>query len=111
MKITKRADLITPFYVMELLERAKAMEANGEDIIHMEVGEPDFTTPQQVRDEAIKAIAGGQTFYTHSLGIAELRQKISMHYEKREGLFSLPGPYHHNEWNIRGLSSSCRSTP
>jgi aspartate/methionine/tyrosine aminotransferase len=90
MKITKRADLITPFYVMELLERAKAMEANGEDIIHMEVGEPDFTTPQQVRDEAIKAIAGGQTFYTHSLGIAELRQKISTHYEKREGLFISP---------------------
>ena len=90
MKTTKRADLITPFYVMELLERAKAMEANGEDIIHMEVGEPDFTTPQQVRDEAIKAIAGGQTFYTHSLGIAELRQKISMHYEKREGLFVSP---------------------
>ena len=77
MKITKRADLITPFYVMELLEKAKEMEARGEDIVHMEVGEPDFTTPQQVKDGAIKAITQGQTFYTHSLGVAELRQKIA----------------------------------
>jgi aspartate/methionine/tyrosine aminotransferase len=90
MKITKRADLITPFYVMELLEKAKEMEAHGEDIIHMEVGEPDFTTPQQVKDEAIKAIAQGQTFYTHSLGVAELRQKIAAQYEKRAGLFVSP---------------------
>ena len=90
MKITKRADFITPFYVMELLEKAKGMEARGENIIHMEVGEPDFTTPQVVKDEAIKAIAGGQTFYTHSLGIAELRQKIAAQYAKREGLFVSP---------------------
>lgn len=75
---------------MELLEKAKEMEAQGEDVIHMEVGEPDFETPQHVKDEAIKAIAGGQTFYTHSLGVAELRQKISTHYEKREGLFVSP---------------------
>jgi aspartate/methionine/tyrosine aminotransferase len=90
MKISKRAGLITPFYVMELLEKAKEMEARGEDVIHMEVGEPDFTTPQQLKDEAIRAIVGGQTFYTHSLGVAELRQKISTHYEKREGLFISP---------------------
>jgi aspartate/methionine/tyrosine aminotransferase len=90
MKITKRADLITPFYVMELLEKAKEMEAQGEDIIHMEVGEPDFTTPQLVKDEAIKAIISGETYYTHSLGIAELRQKISTYYKKREGLTVSP---------------------
>lgn len=90
MKITKRADLITPFYVMELLEKAKEMEAQGEDIIHMEVGEPDFTTPKQVKDEAIKAISEGQTFYTHSLGVAELRQKIAAQYEKQDGLSISP---------------------
>jgi aspartate/methionine/tyrosine aminotransferase len=90
MKITGRADLITPFYVMELLEKAKAMEAQGEDIVHMEVGEPDFTTPQMVKDEAIKAIISGETYYTHSLGITELREKISTFYKKGEGLTISP---------------------
>ena len=75
---------------MELLEKAKEMEARGEDIIHMEVGEPDFTTPQLVKDEAIKAIISGETYYTHSLGITELRQKISTFYEKSEGLTISP---------------------
>jgi len=90
MKITGRADLITPFYVMELLEKAKEMEAQGEDIVHMEVGEPDFTTPQMVKDEAIKAIISGETYYTHSLGITELRQKISTFYKKSKGLTISP---------------------
>jgi aspartate/methionine/tyrosine aminotransferase len=90
MKITKRADFITPFYVMELLEKAKEMEAQGEDIIHMEVGEPDFTTPQLIKDEAIKAIISGETYYTHSLGVAELRQKIATFYKKGEGLTISP---------------------
>lgn len=90
LRITERATKINPFYVMELLEKAKEMEAQGEDIIHMEVGEPDFTTPQLVKEEAIKAIISGETYYTHSLGIAELRQKIATNYEKREGLFISP---------------------
>jgi aspartate/methionine/tyrosine aminotransferase len=90
LKIAERAKQITPFYVMELLEKAKEMEARGEDIVHMEVGEPDFTTPQQVKDEAIKAITQGQTFYTHSLGVTELRQKIAAQYEKRDGLSISP---------------------
>jgi aspartate/methionine/tyrosine aminotransferase len=90
LRIAERAAKITPFYVMELLEKAKAMEARGENIIHMEVGEPDFATPQPVKDEAIRAIAEGQTYYTHSLGVAELRQRISMYYEKREDLSVSP---------------------
>ncbi|MGD9578604.1 MAG: aminotransferase class I/II-fold pyridoxal phosphate-dependent enzyme, partial [Syntrophorhabdus sp.] len=90
MKVTKRAASVTPFYVMELLEKAKEMEAQGEDIIHMEVGEPDFTTPQLVKDKAIKAIISGETYYTHSLGITELRQKIATFYEKSEGLAISP---------------------
>jgi aspartate/methionine/tyrosine aminotransferase len=75
---------------MELLEKAKEMEAQGEDIVHMEVGEPDFTTPQMVKDEAIKAIISGETYYTHSLGITELRQKISTFYKKSKGLTISP---------------------
>lgn len=80
MKITDRANRIAPFYVMELLEKARAMEERGEDIVHMEVGEPDFATPQLIKDGAARALARNQTFYTHSLGIRELREKISEHY-------------------------------
>jgi len=84
MKITERAGKIAPFYVMELLEKAKAMEARGEDIIHMEVGEPDFATPPSIKEEAIRAIRDNRTFYTHSLGLPELREKIAEYYERVE---------------------------
>jgi aspartate/methionine/tyrosine aminotransferase len=84
MKITERAEKIAPFYVMELLEKAKAMEARGEDIIHMEVGEPDFATPLSIKEEAIRAIRDNRTFYTHSLGLPELREKIAEYYERIE---------------------------
>ena len=80
MRITKRASEITPFYVMELLEKAKEMEAKGEDIVHMEVGEPDFPSPAPVKEEAIRAINENRTFYTHSLGLPELRERIARYY-------------------------------
>ncbi len=86
MKITKRAEKIAPFYVMELLEKAKAMEARGESIVHMEVGEPDFPTPLAVKEMAIKAIEENRTFYTHSLGIPELRNRIAKYYESVENV-------------------------
>ncbi len=86
MKIAKRAEKIAPFYVMELLEKAKAMEAQGENIVHMEVGEPDFCTPEAVKERAIKAIQENCTFYTHSLGIPELREKVAEYYRKTENL-------------------------
>ncbi|MDR2018355.1 MAG: aminotransferase class I/II-fold pyridoxal phosphate-dependent enzyme [Syntrophobacterales bacterium] len=80
MRITRRASEITPFYVMELLEKAKAMEAKGEDIVHMEVGEPDFPSPAPVKEEAMKAISENRTFYTHSLGLPDLRERIARYY-------------------------------
>ncbi len=80
MKISKRADRIPPFYVMELLERARTMELQGHRIIHMEVGEPGFETPAPIKAAAVAALNGGKTFYTHSLGIPELRQAISDDY-------------------------------
>jgi aspartate/methionine/tyrosine aminotransferase len=90
MKITKRAEKIAPFYVMELLEKAKAMEAQGENIVHMEVGEPDFCTPEAVKERAIKAIQENCTFYTHSLGIPELRNRVAEYYREREGVDVAP---------------------
>ena len=80
MEISKRADRISPFYVMELLEKARMMELQGRRIIHMEVGEPGFETPGPIKEAAVAALNEGKTFYTHSLGIPELRQAISDDY-------------------------------
>ena len=80
--IAKRAREITPFLVMDVLERAYAMEREGVDIIHLEVGEPDFDTPQCVKDAACKALEEGHTHYTHSLGDVALRKAICKHYSE-----------------------------
>jgi aspartate/methionine/tyrosine aminotransferase len=77
---------IAPFHVMELLARAKALEAQGRDIIHMEVGEPDFPTPEPIVRAAQAAIAEGKVFYTAALGLPELRQAISNFYASRYGV-------------------------
>ncbi|MBQ3656039.1 MAG: pyridoxal phosphate-dependent aminotransferase [Bacteroidales bacterium] len=73
---------ITPFIVMEVLEKAQEMERNGIDIIHMEVGEPDFDVPPCVRDAVINAVSTGKTHYTHSLGNPTLRSRIASLYKK-----------------------------
>lgn len=76
---------IAPFHVMELLTRAKQLEADGRDVIHMEVGEPDFPTPQPILDAAQRAISSGRLFYTPALGLPELREAISRFYTYRYG--------------------------
>lgn len=77
---------IEPFHVMELLARAKAMEAEGQDIIHMEVGEPDFPTPAPIVAAAQAHVATGRVFYTSALGLPELRQAIADFYHARYGV-------------------------
>ncbi len=74
---------IEPFHVVELLARARALEAAGRDIIHMEVGEPDFPTPEPIAHAAVDAIQQGKTLYTQALGLPELRQAISDFYRQR----------------------------
>ena len=64
---------IAPFHVVELLTRARQLEAEGRDIIHMEVGEPDFPTPEPIAAAAVDAIKAGKTLYTQALGLPELR--------------------------------------
>jgi aspartate/methionine/tyrosine aminotransferase len=81
--IAKRAQEIPPFLVMDVLERARAMEKEGVHVIHLEVGEPDFDTPQCVKEAACKALSDGHTHYTHSLGLLELREAICRDYLKR----------------------------
>ncbi len=76
---------LSPFYVMEVLEHAKKLESEGRDIIHFEVGEPDFITPGEICESAIESIKSGETKYTESLGIPELRETIAKNYNKKYG--------------------------
>lgn len=79
--VSKRANDISAFIVMDVLEKACEMESQGEDIIHLEVGEPDFDTPACVKTAACKALDQGFTHYTHSLGLLELRETICTYYK------------------------------
>jgi len=83
MKIASRAINFRSFIVMDVLERASVLERQGQDIIHLEVGEPDFDTPQCVKEAGMKAIMNGKTHYTHSQGIPELREAICRHYMEK----------------------------
>ena len=76
MMIAERVRGITPFLAMEVLERAQKLEREGASIIHLELGEPDFDTPECIRQAAFKALDEGQTHYTHSLGDVELREHL-----------------------------------
>jgi len=78
--VTCRARDIPPFIVMDILEKAQEMERSGADIVHLEIGEPDFDTPECIKTAAQKALADGQTHYTHSLGIIQLREAIAARY-------------------------------
>jgi aspartate/methionine/tyrosine aminotransferase len=78
--VSKRTEEITSFIVMDVLEKACEMECQGTDIVHLEVGEPDFDTPRVVLEACCKAMQDGFTHYTHSLGMLELREAISQHY-------------------------------
>ena len=76
---------ISPFYVMDILAQARELESEGHDVIHLEVGEPDFITPQRVKDAAKQAIDADRTFYTQATGLPELKGKISHYYQQRLG--------------------------
>jgi (5-formylfuran-3-yl)methyl phosphate transaminase len=84
--ISNRTKEMTPFIVMDVLEKAHEMERQGVHVIHLEVGEPDFDTPQCIKDAACRALNNGHTHYTHSLGMIELREAISEHYFKTYGV-------------------------
>ncbi len=88
--IARRAEEIAPFIVMEVLERARELERQGVDVIHLEVGEPDFDVPPAVREATRKALDQGLTHYTHSLGDLELREAICQHYENSYGVSIKP---------------------
>ena len=90
LRLAARVDDIEPFHVMEVQTAARALEAAGRDIVHMEIGEPDFPTPQPVIDAAQRAIAGGNLYYTSALGLPELRAAIARHYAEHYGVDVAP---------------------
>ncbi|MFQ5581531.1 MAG: aminotransferase class I/II-fold pyridoxal phosphate-dependent enzyme [Mariprofundaceae bacterium] len=86
----RRIDQIEPFRVMQLLERAKELEAEGQEIIHMEIGEPDFPTPDPVLEAARERLQCGDNFYTPSTGAPELQQALSKWYQSEYGVRVAP---------------------
>ena len=82
---------IQPFRVMELLSRARKLEAEGRDIVHMEIGEPDFPSPEPVIRAVRNAIAEGDVHYTPATGMLALREAIAGFYLKRYGVLIDPG--------------------
>jgi aspartate/methionine/tyrosine aminotransferase len=79
----RRADEIEPFEVMDVLSRAHALEAAGRHVVHMEIGEPDFTAPGPVVEAGVRALRDGLTAYTATLGLPALREAIASHYQTR----------------------------
>src|SRR5262249_43491563 len=80
MRAAKRAAEIQPFVVMDVLARAHALEAAGRRVIHMEIGEPDFTAPEPVVEAAMRALRDGRSAYTPTLGLGKLREEIAGFY-------------------------------
>ena len=81
--IASRAKEMKPFIVMDVLERAQEMEHRGRRVIHLEVGEPDFDTPEPIKEACLRAIREGKTHYTHSLGLVPLREAICERYAEK----------------------------
>ncbi|MEW6688072.1 MAG: pyridoxal phosphate-dependent aminotransferase [Pseudomonadota bacterium] len=79
----RRTAEIQPFVVMDVLARAHALEARGRRVIHMEIGEPDFTAPEPVVEAAARALRDGRSAYTPTLGLGRLREEIAAFYSSR----------------------------
>ncbi len=88
--ISKKVIGVKPFMVMDVMARAEELEKEGHDVIHLEVGEPDFETPEVIREAAIEAIRSGMTHYTHAMGMRELREEICAHYDREYGVSLSP---------------------
>jgi len=86
----KRPIDIPPFLVMEVLERAQELERQGRDIIHLEVGEPDFPTPDCIKEAAYRALRDGETHYSASVGILPLREAVCEYFHARYGVGITP---------------------
>ena len=108
MGVSERASNIPPFIVMDVLERAQELAASGKEIIHLEVGEPDFATPEVISQAAVRALSDGHTHYTHSLGVMELQGGGGgQHYAERYGVDGGPGPGADHLGYLHGHAATC----
>ncbi len=89
--VSKRTEEMTSFIVMDVLEKACEMECRGINIVHLEVGEPDFDTPECVKEACCKAMRDGFTHYTHSMGLLQLREAICQYYHEKYNVNVDPG--------------------
>ncbi len=90
MKLAERMGNLGTETAFEVLAKAKALEAQGKEIIHLEIGEPDFDTPEHIKVAAIKAMREGKTGYCPAAGIRELREAIAADVGARRGLWVSP---------------------
>ena len=90
MNLSTRVQAIKPSPTLAVTARAAKLKAEGNDIIGLGAGEPDFDTPQHIKDAAAKALAGGFTKYTPSSGIPELREAIAAKFLRENGLTYKP---------------------
>ena len=86
----RRLQHVSPFRVVELLERAKALEETGVKVVHLEVGEPDFPTAAPIVAAGHRALEAGATKYTQALGIPALRRRIARYYQESAGIVVAP---------------------
>lgn len=84
--VSRRAGMIRPFIVMDVVARAQQLEAEGRDIVHLEIGDPDFATPDVIVKAAEEAMTHGDTGYTQSLGLPDLRVAITRHMREAYGV-------------------------
>lgn len=82
----KRMDVLGTETAFEVLAKAKALERQGRDIVHLEIGEPDFDTPQNIKEAAVKALNEGYTHYVSAAGILELREAVAEHISESRGV-------------------------
>ncbi len=89
-KISKRAATLSPSLTLAIDSKAKQMKAEGIDVVGFGAGEPDFDTPQHIKDACTQALAAGFTKYTPAAGIPELRQAIADKFQRENGLTYKP---------------------
>jgi aspartate aminotransferase len=91
MRLAERMSRLGTETAFDVLVKARALEAQGRDVVHLEIGEPDFDTPQNIRDAACRAINSGYTHYGPAQGLPELREAIAEYISKSRGMEVSPG--------------------
>ena len=86
MRFAARMSRLGTETAFEVLAAARALEAQGRDVVHLEIGEPDFDTPANIVEAGIRALRAGQTHYTPAAGIPELRQAIANEVSATRGI-------------------------